>query len=271
MQLFCFTCKIFIFILLGCSVTQAAQYNNRNGIILESNRVIYLEKDKNGISFTVKNQTSFTYLLQSRIVPWQDKIPYVNNDESIDNRINSSTEQNLVQKKAIEKPVPFIVIPPLVRFEPNDDITLKIKLINNDLPQDRESIFTLSLKAIPSQTVQDNSTEGKPSSMFLALQNNLKFFYRPESIIHMDDDEKSMALQFSLQNNQLIITNPTPYYITLNNIELDRKPFNLGHKRMIAPLSVQTFNHVDTHAKIVNWQIIGDNGSAGPEKSKTLR
>lgn len=49
-----------------------------------------------------------------------------------------------------------------------------IKSINHKMPQDRESLFILNIKAIPNQKKETGHT-GK-SQMIIATQNHLKLF-----------------------------------------------------------------------------------------------
>ena len=139
--------------------------NNPDGIKLQSTRVIYPGESHNGITFTVTNNTAKPFLLQSRVIPWQ-----------ADEQDNVSGNQS--------GGVPFIVLPPLQRLEASDALMLRIRLTRNTLPKDRESVFILSLKTIPGQEKNTDS-----ASLTLAMQNNLKLFYRPEGMPEYDVSE----------------------------------------------------------------------------------
>ncbi|QIF60110.1 fimbria/pilus periplasmic chaperone [Providencia sp. PROV012] len=58
--------------LLSGMTAQANELDNQAGIALQSTRVIYTGNAKKGISFTVTNNTSNVYLLQSRVLPWSN-------------------------------------------------------------------------------------------------------------------------------------------------------------------------------------------------------
>ncbi|HGV9233730.1 TPA: molecular chaperone, partial [Providencia rettgeri] len=147
-------------------------YSMNSGLLLEGTRVIYSENEKNGVTFNITNNTDKNFLLQSRILEW-DKIK------------SSDEAKNNVLKKRNNDELPFIVVPPLSRFESEQKMTLHIQMIKDTLPKDRESIFSLSLKTIPSQEKSD-----KNNKLIIALQNNIKLFYRPSDLIEMDSNSK---------------------------------------------------------------------------------
>ncbi|MBP6120829.1 MULTISPECIES: fimbrial biogenesis chaperone [Providencia] len=244
----------------------AALPGEGNGIALESTRVIYPGSANKGITFTVTNQTSITYLLQSRVVPWVSP-----SSSAVETQQDTQADRDDTREpEDVSVVVPFIVVPPLARFAPDDAITLRIQLIQNTLPQDRESVFTFSLKAIPSQAAPDSSSVDRGTKMVLAMQNNLKLFYRPKGLAVMDADARARALQFTRQGMQLAIQNPTPYYVTLGEVYSDRQPVVLEHQRMLAPFSTTIFDSPSTQPKTICWQIIDDIGRNTPHQNRLL-
>lgn len=262
-------------VILVAPITQAIAQES-HGIKLESTRVIYPSTAKNGINFTVTNQTSDLFLLQARVIPW-DKVEQNSNnknsdqDVAVNQNIAVNTDNKIIEETTItDVEAPFIVLPPLTRFEPEEAKTLYIRLTKKNLPQDRESVFTLSLKTIPSQsTPKEAVLEGK-TKMVLAIENNLKLFYRPEGIENIGDEDRAKALSFSLQGSSLIVKNPTPYYITLNKVTLDSHEISLEKQRMLAPFSDEIYPLPSSHYKKVSWQIIDDYGQATPLETKSL-
>lgn len=226
---------------------QGAAPGDSAGVVLESTRVIYPESEKKGITFTVTNRTGQTYLLQSRVVPW-----------------GSAQTPSETSGAA-----PFIVVPPLTRFAPDDALTLRIRLTKNNLPTDRESVFWLSLKAIPSQPAPGNSSE-EGAKMVLALQNNIKLFYRPAKLVTLEPEARAEALQFTRQGTQLLVHNPTPYYVTLGEIKTGTEAITLGEQRMLAPFSTTAFNSPVTQSTSLSWHIIDDNGRHTTRQSRSL-
>lgn len=222
-----------------------------NGITLESTRIIYNSSDKNGITFNVINNTNKNYLLQSRVLMLEKNeiLPLKLVDENRSNNINSS--------EYFEELVPFIVLPPITRFDSGDILTLNIRLTENILPKDRESLYEFTIKAIPSQSTLDAHIQ---SSLVLALQNNLKLFYRPKEIIILDSNSRAESLKFHYEKKVLSIENPTPYYITLSGLNVDDINILMDVKTvMIDPYSFVEF-HIIENAKVISWMILDDTG-----------
>ena len=73
---------------------------------------------------------------------------------------------------------PLVVLPPLQRVEPSERSVVRItKTPEADrLPQDRESVFYFNLREIPPKSTKTNV-------MQLALQTQIKLFYRPKAIV----------------------------------------------------------------------------------------
>lgn len=246
---------VIILFLANISVAKAEIPSESNGIVLQGTRVIYPSNEKNGITFTVTNRTSQVYLLQSRVLSW----PVLAAQDDL--QLSEET------KGEVTTNAPFIVLPPLIRFAPLDEMTLRIRLTKNTLPVDRESVFMLALKAIPAQS---DSEERSGAKMVLALQNSLKLFYRPEGLPFMDGDERAKQLQFSHQGMQLEVKNPTPYYVTMSDISVDMNSVSLEGHSMIAPFSVERYGLSTSGGRSVSWQIIDDNGLKSTVQTQRL-
>lgn len=195
--------------------------------------MIYQESKKNGITFTITNDTDRVQLLQARVLP----------------------EKN---GKDIVTQVPFIVVPPLKIFEPGDTLTLHIRKTDHVVIDDRESQWLLALKTIPAQQGNNGNKETE-SSLVLALQNNLRLFFRPESLLEITVAERAEKLLFEQREGYLIVTNPTPYYITINTLFIDGVLANTSGKRTIKPYESTNFLF-QKKIKVVTWTMIGDDG-----------
>ncbi len=227
-------------ILLSLSVTGYAAEPAGSGITFPLTRVIYPESAGNGITFTVTNNTDRVYLLQSRVIPAEAET---------------------------DGPVPFIVIPPLTRFEPGAAVTLLIRRSGSVAETDRELLWRLALKAIPAQQSASGAPDGD-AVLVLALQNNLKLFYRPDSIAAPDTAERAAQLQFSQQGGYLTVTNPAPYYVTFSELQADGRAVETGGNRMLAPHSTVRYP-VQRQVSSVSWSVTGDDGrQTGPHSRR---
>lgn len=218
------------------------------GITLSTTRVVYPQTATNGITYTLTNNTDQVYLLQSRVLP-------------------SETGEHV--EGADERKAPFIVIPPLMRFEPGVAVTLHIRQTDTSLPRGRESLWRLALKTIPTQKNTDGMKDGNPS-MVLALQNNLKLFYRPTDMVPLSEEERSKQLQFSQADGYLSVTNPTPYHLTFNELQVDKQPLVLDQQRMLGPYGTQRYR-LAKPAAAVSWTLLLDDGAASEPHHRSLR
>lgn len=192
------------------------------GIVMGGTRVIYQE-GKREASMTVTNADAQTpYLVQS----------FVENFTVGDTR-----------------PVPFVVTPPLFRLDPEQQNVLRITFTGGALPADRESVFWLSIKSIaPSQKEDRNKLQ-------INVKSRFKLFYRPEGLKE-SVDEAWRKLTFRQRGNQLVATNPGPYYLSLFSLSVGGK--EIAQPGMIAPMSSKTWT--TNGSGVVKWRVINDVG-----------
>lgn len=236
------------------SATQAygANVGDKNGITLQSTRLVYPGQAKNGITFTVTNNTGQPYLLQSRVIPWMA--------EPTDTAPAQQAHQDT-------QGVPFIVLPPLKRFEPAETLTLRIQLTRNTLPTDRESVFVLSLKAIPSQ-----SSSAETPRLVLAMQNDLKLFYRPKELPDYSAVQLAGQLRFQRQGSRLKVTNPTPFYMTFRSLSVGGHSVDAGVSLMwVSPFGEQAYPLPVSAQGEITWQLIDGTGDVTPVQRRTLK
>lgn len=114
-----------------------------------------------------------------------------------------------------EAKVPFMITPPIVRIEPNKGQAVRIMANTPELPQDRETLFWFNMLEVPPKPTAKLNVGN--NSLQLAFRTRIKFFYRPANL----KPEPLVAykdLEFDLANNNLIITNDSPYFITFNKL-----------------------------------------------------
>ncbi|UNH24760.1 fimbrial biogenesis chaperone [Moellerella wisconsensis] len=221
-----------------------------NGLTLHSTRIIYPHDAKNGVTYTITNNTAIPYLLQARLLPWEDQSSNQGMPANVE-----TTDDNLIA---------FIALPPLQRFEPGETLTLRIRQKHHLLTQDKESIAQLSLTAIPAQSKE--TAEG--AHMVLAVQNNLKLFYRPAGLPEHNFDNIAEQLQFQRTQNTLTLKNPTPFYVTLASLSVGKNDLDLSPSRMVPPFSEREWTLDTSHvANDIHWRFIDDDG--GNDKMRT--
>ena len=134
-----------------------------------------------------------------------------------------------------QKEKTFAVTPPLFVSEPDSENTLRIIYAGPALPADRESLFYMNVKAIPS--VNKAKTENN-NVLQLAIRSRFKFIYRPAGLGNRDAAAEKLTLTASGSN--LAINNPTPFYITVSRISRDGGKALNSKTVMLAPQSSQT-------------------------------
>lgn len=175
-----------VFVLLFGLVTSLSAFAD-SGIAMSSTRVIY-NADKKEAAMTVQNRgKTSAYLVQS----WIDD--------------------------ANEKKNPaFVVTPPLFRIEPGKENMLRIVRIGGTLPEDRESIFWLNVKAIPPAAQADANT------LQLAIKTRMKLFYRPAGLKGNPADAYKQ-LVWSASGGKVQVSNSSPYNVVLAQVNISGK------------------------------------------------
>ncbi|MFI8415335.1 molecular chaperone [Serratia sp. NPDC078593] len=246
--------KLMMLWLLGASLASSGAVANQKeepqGISFYVLRVIFPEKEKKGVTLTANNKTQNVYLMQSWIQPVDVKTGGVLPHDG-------------------QTPMPFIVTPPLQRLDPGDALTLRIRRTQVALPEDRESVFFISLKAIPLQQGQEQSTVSQ--QLTLTVVSNLKLFYRPKSLEPRAVAEVAHQLRFRREGQRLIAENPTPYWLTFSRLKIGNDLLDKARLRvMVPPKGQQAYVLPDQAAGEVSWQLIDEDGWDTPWQRQAL-
>lgn len=137
--------------------------------------------------------------------------------------------QTWVTEPGGKKSADFVITPPIFAMQPQKENTMRIMYVGTKtLPNDRESLYYINSKAIPSGKPE----EGK-NTLQIATETTIKMFVRPENLPTKSIDAPA-ALRCKISGANVTVTNPTPYYVTMVNI-------NVGNKvlpnTMVAPKS----------------------------------
>lgn len=156
--------------------------------------------------------------------------------------------------------VPFTVLPPLFRLDSSAENTVRIVSIKNNLPSDRESIYWLSIKSIPT------SDKNAQNQLLISVKTKIKLIWRPESLSTSDANKAYKNINFKRIGDKIQIENPTPYYISfqyinVNNIEI--KDVNL-----IAPKSTLLVKAPQGNS--ISWSAINDYGAVTKKENKKI-
>ncbi|ELY3542519.1 molecular chaperone [Cronobacter turicensis] len=217
-----------IFLLLILLVNNATA----GGIVVGGTRVIY-EGNKKEAALSIKNNSAASpFLLQS----WVD-----NGDGKARG--------------------PFMVTPPLFRIEPEEDHELRIAKTGS-LPEDRESLFYLNIRAIPPSSPEAVNT------LKLVVKTRIKLFYRPQALV-VDAQTAYQQLKFHLAEGHLLAENPTPFYMVFDSLKIGAT--RIQSADMLAPFASQRFALPATETgRVVSWRVINDYGGVTKPETRSL-
>lgn len=195
------------------------------GVIIGGTRVIF-DGAKKEASINVNNPDSSPYLIQS----WVD----------------------MPQEEASK--APFVITPPLYRLEGGQQNVERI-VLTGALPQNKESLFWLNIKAIPSSAAQTNALQ-------IAVKTRIKLIYRPANLKGSNPEEQANQLKWQRRGNTLEVSNPTQYVINFNEISLGGK--KVEDVTFVLPGSVTRFAIPQgANGSAMTFKIINDYGSPG--------
>lgn len=143
------------------------------------------------------------------------------------------TEDNAREK------APFLITPPLFRLDAKQENVLRIIRTGGNLPADRESLFWLNIKSIPSSARNESV-----NTLQIAIKTRIKLLYRPSGITGKPEDVATQ-LSWHTRGNQLIVENPTPFYMNFQEITLD------GKKSIKPPMLAQKVKPISRHQEIL--------------------
>jgi len=204
------------------------------GVIINGTRLVY-QGDKKESSLGLSNPDATDYLVQS----WVD-----------------SGGKNLAK-------APFLTTPPLFRLDAKEDNVLRVVRTGGNLPEDRESLYWLNIKAIPSS----KQVEGV-NTLQIAINTRIKLLYRPSAVKGRPEDVAD-KLEWRREGNELVVNNPTPFYMNFQSVTLN------GHNVKKATWAVpkgETHIALPAHSSgnTLAYSVITDYGSISQTWTKTI-
>ena len=155
----------------------------------------------------------------------------------------------------------FIVTPPLFTSAPTSENILRVVLLNKSVLEDREKLYYFNVKAIPS--IEKNS-DGQ-NSLIIAAVTRIKLFVRPNGL-KFSPTKAVDQLKFKYENNQILIKNPTGYYITISSVNDGDKDIGSGMVEPFGEIKISAPGNLNTSN--ISYSIINDfGGLTGPKKA----
>ncbi|WP_455710190.1 fimbrial biogenesis chaperone [Pseudomonas chlororaphis] len=158
--------------------------------------------------------------------------------------------------------LPLAVSKPLLRIPGGQKTNVEVFYQGTGLPTDRESHLLLSVLDVP-------PAAKTPHTMTVALRHRFKLFYRPP--LKSTLDEAMAGLSWEMQKEtagRLIADNPSPYYLTLSDIEAigpngQRCGQPIEHL-MLLPFSMQPVDIPACQPANLRYQVVSDAGNLRP-------
>ncbi len=200
------------------------------GIALGATRVIYPQGAREASLSLTNTSTKDVYLIQSWVANF-------NGSKSAD----------------------FVLTPPLFTMKPKKENTLRIMYTGPALPTDRESVFFLNSKAIPS--VDKNSLKG--NTLQIATQSVIKLFVRPKNLPSTSMDAPK-SLTCRVEGGRVTVKNPSPYYVSLVQLYVGGQKLP---NSMVSPKGSLTVDVPGHKNGAVSFQTVNDYGANTAKQS----
>jgi len=167
--------------------------------------------------------------------------------------------------------VPFTIMPPIFRVEPDKGQAVRVLYTKEALPADKETLFWFNVLEVPPKTANQ---DGQNLLQF-AIRTRVKFFFRPSGLSGSAADAFDQ-LTWRLVNGEdgkgvaLQVANPTPYYVNFARVgvKVDGNSYMERGGGMVAPRGVSTFPLSGISARPsgdakAQFDVINDYGAMG--------
>ncbi|MFG1173996.1 molecular chaperone [Erwiniaceae bacterium CAU 1747] len=157
----------------------------------------------------------------------------------------------------------FLLTPPLFRMAAGAENLLRIIDTSSSLPNDRESLFKINVKAIPPAPDKGKSA----NTLQIALKTTIKLFYRPAFMKEMKLEDEVAKVTWHQSADKITLLNPTPFNIALskvlvNSAQAEDVQSNLAAKGELS------FHAPKKNASEVEIEYINDYGGVVKKKIK---
>lgn len=208
-------------------------------------------------------------------------VAYAEDKETTVGVINDSDSTYMLQSwledlQGRDSGIPLVLTPPVMKMEGKSEGKLRLMVMRGEIPQDRESVYWLSLQEIPPKA------KDTANRLVVAVRSRIKVFVRPAGLTSEGARASAGALRWSLQREGsqtwLVATNPTPYYISFGRLTAGcgscKKVTPENKNTMVPPRGSQRYSlpsQAGTGAMNITWSAMNDWGGAGEEHSQEVR
>ncbi|MBG2658039.1 fimbria/pilus periplasmic chaperone, partial [Klebsiella oxytoca] len=148
----------------------------------------------------------------------------------------------------------FVITPPLFAMQGKKENTLRIiDATSNQLPQDRETLFWMNVKAIPSM----DKSKLSENTLQLAIISRIKLYYRPAKLA-LPPDQAAEKLKFRRGAGTLTLINPTPYYLTVTELNAGTRVLK---NALVPPMGEASVSLPADAGREITYRTINDYGA----------
>ncbi|MBA7848173.1 molecular chaperone [Klebsiella sp. RHBSTW-00484] len=156
---------------------------------------------------------------------------------------------------------PFLLTPPLFRLEGEQQTRLRV-IYSGGLPENKESMFWMNIKAIPSSQAKAGT-----NTLQIAIKTRIKLIYRPKSVTGTPETVTEQ-LRWTRSGNTLQVTNPTAFYMNFAEVKIGGA--EVKEANWVAPGATARFDLPRGNTGSLQWKLINDYGGIGAQHSVNL-
>ena len=156
---------------------------------------------------------------------------------------------------------PFLLTPPLFRLEGEQQTRLRV-IYSGGLPENKESMFLMNIKAIPSSQAKAGA-----NTLQIAIKTRIKLIYRPKSI-EGTPEMVTEQLRWTRSGNTLQVMNPTAFYMNFAEVKVGGA--EVKEANWVGPGETARFQLPGVSAGALQWKLINDYGGTGALHHATL-
>ncbi len=149
---------------------------------------------------------------------------------------------------------PFLLTPPLFRLEGEQQTRLRV-IYSSGLPENKESMFWMNIKAIPSSQAKAGA-----NTLQIAIKTRIKLIYRPKSI-EGTPEMVTEQLRWTRSGNTLQVMNPTAFYMNFAEVKVGGA--EVKEANWVGPGETARFQLPGVSAGALQWKLINDYGGTG--------
>lgn len=214
---------------------------------------------------------TFTWGCQANISLGVTRVVFNEGDKDVTLFVrNSASETPFLVQSWISDPAKndkatdqFLLTPPLFRMGAGEENLLRVVDTSSSLPDDRESLFKINVKAIPPAPDKDKSA----NTLQIAVKTSIKLFYRPEFMKTMKLEKEAGKVTWRQSDDRITLINPTPFNIALTKVSFDNVQTAVSQSSLSAKGEL-TFNGPKKNISDIAIEYINDYGGVVKTKIK---